>query len=92
NPSQQNNYIEIEKSNIISSGIMSYFDGSEFQEYAFLGCPQIVELIVSGGGSLAADTYQFVAIYEYTDSLGNVFYSQMSQIVSAATAASGKVA
>lgn len=85
---QATNYVEIEKSNIISSGIVSYFDGYEYQEYGFLGCPQITEISSPGGGSLPADTYQVMALYEYTDILGNVFYSQWSQIVSIAVSAS----
>jgi len=88
---QATNYVEIEKSNIISSGIVSYFDGSEYQEHGLLGCPQISEIIVSGGGSLSADTYQLMALYEYVDALGNVFYSQYSQIITAAVGGASRM-
>lgn len=89
---QSSNYLEIEKTNIISSGLPSYFDGIKYQEYGFLGCPQITEVIDTAGGSLPADAgYQLVAIYEYTDVFGNVFYSQYSQIFLANVAASHKL-
>lgn len=89
---QSSNYVEIGKTNLIASSIMSYFDGVTYQEYAFQGCPQIVEIVLGvGGGTLSANTYQFISYYEYKDSIGNVFYSQASQIQTASAGAGDKL-
>lgn len=80
---EKNSYIEIEKTNIVSGGLLGYFDGDTFSEYGFIGNPYISDYSTVATGSLPADTgYAFAFIYRWTDAQGNIIYSPMGPIFS----------
>jgi len=90
NAKQTSNYIEIESSNIIGGSVPLYFDGETCTEFGFIGVPQITAYSTAATGSLPADSgYMFMAQFEWTDALGNVFHSQYSQIYSGGNPTSG---
>lgn len=80
---ETNSYIEIEKTNVFSGGLLGYFDGQEFAEYGFIGNPYISDYSTAATGSLPADTgYMLCYFYRYDDAQGNVFYSPRGPIYS----------
>lgn len=75
---QKSSYIEIDKSNIISNGLPLYYDGDSISEFGFLDVPQVDGYTTDLTGTLPADTYFVVCIYEWKDANGNTFFSQHS--------------
>lgn len=66
-------------SQMIVGGVMGLYDGVDFVEDGFLLAPEPPTLVQSAGGSLTAlGTYQYVAVYEWTDSTGKMHRSAPS--------------
>jgi hypothetical protein len=80
---ETNSYLEIEKTNIYSGGLLGYYDGEEFAEYGFIGNPYISDYATNTTGALPADTgYMLCFLYKYEDAQGNIFYSPRGPIYS----------
>jgi len=63
--------IQIGRSTMIANGMLSLYDGAAVCEADFNLYPEgITATAAAGGGSWAAGTYEFVAIYEWTDGQG----------------------
>lgn len=63
--------IQIGRSTMIANGMLSMYDGAAISEADFNLYPEGITATRSpGGGSWAAGTYEFVAIYEWTDGQG----------------------
>lgn len=69
--------------------MMGHFDGEIFSEASFVGEPLFTTVAANGaGGTLAADTYQVLAIYECIDYQGDVIRSGLGEIRSVTTTGS----
>jgi hypothetical protein len=80
--------LEANNSLIMNGGIIWEYDGSAPSELGFLLFPEIVaSSVTSTGGSLAAGTYEYSAIYQWTDAQGN-FHESAPSVLSV-TVASG---
>lgn len=67
----------------LSGGFLGMFDGFQVVEHNFFLWPDSVEVsTTAGGGTLAAATYFYQAVYAWTDSQGNVHRSAPSIPVS----------
>lgn len=77
-----NSSIEIERDSHIFNGQPAFYDGSDLSEYGFNSVPMITNFRNSATStvSIPAGTYQFVAMYRWKDSSGDVFYSGLSNI------------
>lgn len=74
----------------INGGQLWHFDGSGIDELNFHLFPDnIVVSTASSGGSLATQSYFYVACYEYTDNKGNIFRSAPSIPVNVNTVGAG---
>lgn len=62
----------------LNGGILWQYDGSTAVENNFFLYPDIVNVVSSGSGNLSAQTYYYQAIYEWTDSQGNISRSSPS--------------
>lgn len=70
----------------ISGGFLWSYDGYYPVEQNFFVWPDNVEVTGSGaGGTMLADTYYYVAVYEWEDNQGNVYRSAPSIPVSVVT-------
>lgn len=70
----------------ISGGLLWAYDGYQIVEQGFNLWPDNVVVTTSAaGGSITAQTYYYVAIYEWTDNQGNVHRSAPSLAVSITT-------
>ena len=64
---------------MIVGGVMGLYDGVDFVEDGFLLSPEPPTLVQAAGGSMTAlGTYQYVAVYEWTDSTGKLHRSAPS--------------
>jgi len=63
----------------MSGGYLSIYDGVNVVEHNFHLFPEHLTLTASNGaGSIANDTYQYVAVYEWTDNYGQIHRSAPS--------------
>lgn len=63
----------------VSGGFLWSYDGNSLTENDFHIFPDSVEATTSGsGGSITAQQYQYVAVYEWADNQGNIFRSAPS--------------
>jgi len=66
----------------VSGGMVQYYDGQDTAENNFLLYPEIVSTsFTAGTGLVAGASYQYVGIFTYTDNLGNVHRSDVSNTV-----------
>jgi hypothetical protein len=71
----------------VSGGILSMYDGVGIVEHGFHLFPEPVSVSTNAaGGSIAAGTYQYVAVYEWMDNQGQVHQSAPSVAVTQVTA------
>ena len=82
NASLVNTQIELTQKSHIFNGQPVYYDGLDLSEMGFSNAPTIGNVVVTSGSSaLPVNTnYQLVAVYRWTDTSGNVFYSDLSNI------------
>ena len=77
---------QIAQNTIIAGGLVKSYDGSVITELNFNQYPEdLLSAFITSGGSLAAGTYGLVALYEWTDSQGQVHRSAPSFSVSETT-------
>lgn len=80
------NSSEIGKNLHLSGGILWTYDGYQIVEQGFNFYPDnVIVTTATGAGSIAAGTYYYQAIYEWTDNQGNVHRSAPSLAVSQVT-------
>lgn len=84
------NTIETANNLHINGGQTLHYDGQILDEMSFNSYPDFIDFLVgsTSGGLMAAQTYYYVAVYEYTDNKGNIFRSAPS-IPQAVTVSSG---
>lgn len=75
----------------IGGGYLTMYDGANLVEHGFHLFPEQVSCVESGGGSIAAGTYQYCACYEWTDNFGNIHRSAPSVPVTTITTGSNKI-
>lgn len=73
---------------IFNGGILQAYDGINFSEFGFNLRPEITSNAVTTpvGGNIAAGTYSYIAIYQWTDAQGNLHQSTPSSPVSVTVA------
>lgn len=85
NAYKTNTQIEIVGKAHIFNGQPAYYDGKDLSEFGFNNRPVIQggrSQAVTGTSSLpATGDYQFAAVYKWKDASGNVFYSDLSNIM-----------
>lgn len=63
----------------ISGGMVWAYDGTQVTEQGFNLWPDnVIVTTATGAGSIAANDYYYVAVYEWTDNQGNIFRSAPS--------------
>ncbi len=72
----------------LGGGSVDFFDGEQTAEVGFYGFPFIDSVADGAAGSIPAGTYQYVAVWEWTDRLGNRHQSAPSVPVSHTAAGS----
>ena len=85
NYSSVGDFVEFGDSTFLAGSLPLRYNGYEILESQFLARPEISN-IQTTGGALPADTYDYKAIYEYTEPNGNILRSEDSvqyQFVSA---------
>jgi hypothetical protein len=90
----RNRAVEIAESLTIAGGFVGEFDGAAgiVEQNFFMG-PEIVSVVqTAGAGSIADGTYQYVALYEWTDAKGKLHRSQPSVPVSIVVTGGGGIA
>ena len=75
----------------IAGGSLFAYDGVTVFEHGFYLFPEDITKAAGAGGSLAAGTYSFRVLYEWTDGQGQLHRSAPSITVSQAAASSDKV-
>ena len=85
------NRSEIGGSLVLGGGLLSAYDGIGLTELGFFAWPDECAVSLGGGGGLSAGSYQWVAVYEWTDNNGFVHRSAAS-LPATATATSGQSA
>lgn len=73
--------LNVDGRTLIAGGVLGTFDGSNAVENGFLLFPEIVSTGTTAG-SIAAGTYQIVAVYEWIDAQGMLHRSAVSPAVS----------
>jgi hypothetical protein len=63
---------------VLNGGMISLYDGTDVSEFGFHLYPEIASLTASGASGLAAGTYSYIAIFQWTDALGNLHQSAPS--------------
>lgn len=82
NANKINSQIEMISRSNIFNGQPAYYDGQDLSEMGFNNKPFLINTAnTSTGGSLSDGTYQILAIYKWKDAFGNVFYSDLSNII-----------
>lgn len=83
---------QLGRSTLIANGMLSMYDGDRTSEAAFNVFPEGITVGVSvGGGTWAAGTYEFCAIYEWVDGQGQRHQSAPSPTVQAVIPANATV-
>jgi len=77
------NRSEIGGSLVLGGGIVTQYDGQKNVELGFNVWPDELSATLGSGGSLSAGSYQWVAVYEWTDQQGYVHRSAASLPVTA---------
>lgn len=77
---------QIGRDTLIPAGLLHAYDGKRCFEAGFTFYPIIVEVLAQAGGSLTANTYEYVAVYVYTDLAGRKWRSAPSLPKSGTTA------
>lgn len=81
--------VEIGQALHLSGGFLWEYDGYQAVEHNFYLWPDSVEVTTStSGGNLSNQTYQYQAVYTWTDNQGNVHFSAPSIPVSVTTTGS----
>lgn len=82
NASTINQQVEMVGKANIFNGQPAYYDGKEVSELGFMSAPFLQGCVSDlSGGFLSNGTYQILAIYRYQDAEGNVFHSNLSNII-----------
>lgn len=82
NASSISTQIEMGKKTSVFNGQPAYYDGIEFTEAGFNNKPFLINTTTAiTGGFLSNGTYQIVAVYKWKDSTGDIFYSDLSNII-----------
>jgi hypothetical protein len=76
----------------LGSGLLLGYDGKKVFENGFLHSPEILQVLTTGDASgLPVGTYQYAAVYEYTDANGQIHRSAPSEFVSVTLGGTGFV-
>lgn len=78
-------------SNLISGGILSSYDGRTAPENNMIDQPSVFLVDSGGGGGPGAGTYNYVAVYQVTDSSGRAHYSKASAVSSIVMAGGNQI-
>lgn len=65
-------------SQVFAGGIVSSYDGAEVVEHGFLLYPELISISATSGGG----TFQYCAIWQWTDACGQIFQSAPSRVTS----------
>jgi hypothetical protein len=79
---------------LIGGGLVHAYDGIGITELGFLVYPELASnacTVTNSGGSIAAGTPYYVAVYQWVDAQGNTHYSTPSVPVSCTTTGSSQV-
>lgn len=76
----------------VAGGTPLSYDGQRFVEMSFYSYPEVSTPTISGVGGQSAGTYQYRAVYEWTDASGNRHQSPASPAVSIVVGAAQGVA
>lgn len=80
------NTVETSNNLFMSGGFLWQYDGHTLVENGFFLYPSNVKVTTAtGSGSIAADTYYYIATYEWSDNQGNIYRSAPSVPVSIVT-------
>lgn len=66
----------------LNGGVVSQYDGSSVCELNFHAFPELAANKATTGGFIADGTYKYQAVYQWTDSAGNVHKSTSSDVIS----------
>lgn len=69
---------ELGDNTLVSGGVLSSFDGFNCPESGFFYPPTILEITNAGAGNVVDATYEYIALYVYTDRAGNIYRSRPS--------------
>ncbi len=70
---------------LLNGGVIQAYDGQSTAEFGFHLFPEIASLTQSGGGAIVNGVYSYIAIFQWTDSQGNLHQSAPSQPVAITT-------
>lgn len=76
---------------MLSGGVGSHYDGVHLTEHSFLEQPILQSVSDAGAGTIAADTYQYRAVFEAVDARGNVHRSAPSNTLQITVGAGRRV-
>jgi len=87
------NNVSINENLFVAGGILSNYDGQSITEQGFHLFPEglATNSTPTTGGNMSNGTYQYVAVYEWTDNLGNVHRSAPSTPVTVVLSGGGAV-
>jgi len=75
-------FVEFGKNTFLPGSLPSRFNGESLVESQFLSRPEITFINQDGASSIPAGTYDYIAVYEYTEPNGNIIRSEPSEKVS----------
>ena len=73
---------------VLNGSVVEMYDGSGVTELGFNNFPEIQGVLSATGGSLLAGTYEFQAVYQWSDFQGNLYQSEDSVPLSITTSGS----